>query len=198
VIRLYFDSLSWLRPRLQSLKGFQVSGKIIQDAQRWYVIHTLPKQEDRAERNLRAWDIETFNPLVKEPRLNRYSGRRFYVAKSLFPRYIFARFVASGLLNKICFTRGVHSILTYGKSPAFVEDEIVASIQARIGEDGFVMLEDELKPGDEVMIRDGLLKSFSGVFLRNIKNTERVEILLASVSYHGRVLIDKDSVEKIG
>lgn len=175
-----------------------MSSRIIQDAPRWYVIHTLPKQEDRAERNLNAWNIETFNPLVKEQRLNKYSGRRFYVTKSLFPRYIFARFIADGLLNKICFTRGVHSILTYGKSPAFVEDEIIASIQARIGEDGFVMLEDELKAGDKVMIKDGLLKSFSGVFLRNIKNTERVEILLASISYNGRVLIDKGSVEKIG
>jgi transcription elongation factor/antiterminator RfaH len=181
-----------------SFKGVHLSDEPIQDVLRWYVIRTLPRQEDRAERNLKAWNIETLNPLVKEYRSNQYSGRRFYVTKSLFPRYIFARFVESRLLNKVSFTRGVHSVLTYGTRPTFVEDEIIATIQDRIGEDGFVMLGDEFKAGDKVTIRDGSLKSFSGVFLRNLKNTQRVEILLASVSYHGRVLTNRSSVVKSG
>ena len=177
-------------------EGFHLSEETIQDRLRWYVIHTLPRQEDRAERNLKAWNIETLNPLVKEYRSNQYSGSRFYLTKSLFPRYIFARFADSRLLSKVRFTRGVHSVLTYGKSPAFVEDEIINSIQARIDEDGFVTLGDEFRAGDKVMIKTGVLKSFNGVFVRNIKHSERVEILLASVSYHGRVLINRSSIEK--
>jgi transcription antitermination factor NusG len=175
-----------------------LSDELIQDVLRWYVIRTLPRQEDRAERNLRAWDIDTLNPLVREPRVNPYSGSRFFVTKSLFPRYIFARFVDRTLLNKVSFTRGVQGVLTYGKKPAFVEDEIIASIEARIGPDGYIVLGGELKAGDKVMIRDGSLKSFNGVFLRNTKNNQRVEILLASVSYHGRVLINRNLVEKNG
>ncbi len=172
-----------------------MSEEIIQEALRWHVIHTLPTQEDRAERNLKAWNIETLNPLVKEYRSKRSSGSRLCITKSLFPRYIFARFVDSKLRSKVTFTRGVHSVLTYGKSPAFVEDEIITSIQARI-KDGFITLGDEFKAGDKVTIKSGALKNFNGVFVRNIKHTERVEILLASVSYNGRVLIDRNSIEK--
>jgi hypothetical protein len=41
------------------------------DGSCWYVIQTKPKQEDRADLNLRAWKIETFAPTLKERRTFR-------------------------------------------------------------------------------------------------------------------------------
>jgi len=37
---------------------------------RWYVIYTHPKQEERVDKNLRAWQVETFFPKIKERRLS--------------------------------------------------------------------------------------------------------------------------------
>ena len=34
----------------------------------WYAIHTHPKQENRAESNLQAWNVETFIPRIRDCR----------------------------------------------------------------------------------------------------------------------------------
>src|SRR5436190_3797079 len=81
----------------------------------WYVIYTHPRQEDRTTGNLRAWGIQTFAPKMKEMRTNPFTGRREYQTKHLFFRYIFARFDASELVQKIRFTRGVNSIVSCGE-----------------------------------------------------------------------------------
>lgn len=167
------------------------------DAPCWYVLYTHPKQETRAENNLRAWNVETFNPKLKERRFNRFSSTPSYITKQLFVRYIFAHFNARYLLHKICFTRGVHSIVGFGGAPTPVEDEIISTIKSQLGEDGFVRLVEPLKSGDKVMINDGPMAKFTGVFERGIKNTDRVSILLTTVNYHCRVVVERELVKKI-
>ena len=102
------------------------------DVPRWYAIHTNSKQEERANSNLRAWGVETLNPLLKERTVNQYTGKPSYVVKALFPRYIFAQFVARDLLHKVCFTRGVYNVVSFGDHPSPVDDEIIDYIQMRI------------------------------------------------------------------
>jgi Transcription termination factor nusG len=55
---------------------------------RRYVIHTHPKQEDRAGSNLRVLGIPIFDPKISERRHNQFSIAQTYVTKPLFPRYI--------------------------------------------------------------------------------------------------------------
>jgi transcriptional antiterminator NusG len=164
----------------------------------WYAIHTHPKHENRAENNLRAWQVETFAPKLRECRINQFSGALTYYIKPLFPRYLFARFKASELLHKIYFTRGVHSIVSFGSGPIPVDDEIIALLQSQVGEDGFVRLGNELKPGDKVKITGGAFENLSGVFERGLKDSDRVTILLAAISYQGHVIVERELLAKIG
>src|SRR5687767_2301626 len=148
------------------------------DAPSWYVIHTKPKQEARADSNLAAWDVETFNPKVKEWRRNNFTGKLSLVVNSLFTNYIFARFRADSLLHKVCFTRGVHRVVSFGDAPKAVDDEIIALIHSREDADGFVRTEDELVEGDRVIVKDGPLKDFVGVFQKEMGAADRVVLLL--------------------
>jgi transcriptional antiterminator RfaH len=166
------------------------------EAPRWYAIHTKPKEEERANSNLQSWKVETFTPRIKEQRVNKLAGKTTSVIKPLFPRYIFARFDASKMLHKIYYTRGVHSVVSYGDSPVPVDDEAIAFIQSRIEKDGFIKFDDDLLPGDEVMIKAGPLKGFNGVFSRSIKDTDRVMILLKNVSYQASIVLDREQVRK--
>jgi transcriptional antiterminator RfaH len=168
------------------------------DAPCWYVIHTKPKQEDRADFNLKAWNVETFAPKIKEPRRDSSTSRLTYSVQHLFPRYIFAFFRASELLHKVCFTRGVHSVVSFGGDPCPVADDIVELLRSRRNEDGFIRLGQELKPGDRVMINRGNLKNFAGVLEGKVDDQGRVTILLTAVSYQGRIVIEQDWVRKIG
>lgn len=162
----------------------------------WYAIHTHPKEEDRATSNLNAWKVETFNPKIRERRLNPFTGAPIYEKKPLFPGYIFARFDAGILLSKIVFTRGVRQVVGFGSGPVPVEDDIINFIRERMDKDGLIHLEEELKRGDLVTVQDGLLGELSGIFEREVQGTDRVRILLNAINYQASIVIPKEQVRK--
>lgn len=168
------------------------------DENYWFVIHTHVRQEYRAEANLRTHHVETFTPRVKEYSYNPYTSVPTVTIKPFFPRYIFARFTTNNLIHMVNFTRGVHSVVSFGGKPATVSDEVIKVIQSRIGEDGLVQMQDELKPGDEVMIKEGPLKDFVGVFERTKKGSDRVVILLNTVFYQPLLEIRRHQIRRIG
>jgi transcriptional antiterminator RfaH len=161
----------------------------VEDRQ-WYVLHTKPKQEERANSNLIAWGVETLHPKLKTRRHNEFTGRSTYITQPLFPRYIFAKFNARKQLSKILFTRGVHNVVCFGDSPASVSKEIIDLIRARIDQNGFVKASHDLKPGDRVVISAGPLRNLTGVFEREIKGSERSMILLVAIGYQGHLDVD--------
>jgi transcriptional antiterminator RfaH len=161
----------------------------------WYAIHTKPKEENRAGDNLHAWNVETFTPQIRERRCNRFAVKPTYWNKPLFPRYIFARFAAS-MLHKVRFTRGVQNIVEFGHVPAQIDNEIIEIIKARM-ENGFVKIDDEFKAGDEVIIKDGPLKSFVGIFKHQVGSTDRVQIMLTAVSYQPRIVVNRDIITSV-
>jgi transcription elongation factor/antiterminator RfaH len=170
----------------------------IEDVTRWYVIHTHLKQEDRAVSNLRVLGVPIFNPKIRERRYNQFSIAPTYVTKPLFPRYIFAQFKVHDLYHKVRFTRGVYSVVSFGEGPTPIAEEVIMLIRSNIKEDGFVRIDEEIKPGDRVMVKDGPLKNLAGIFEREMKDTDRIRILLESVSYQAHIEIERDMVEKAG
>lgn len=158
----------------------------------WYVVHTHRGQEDRVAANLANLGVETFNPKLKERRSNQFTGQAVYVVKSLFPNYLFAHFNAGKLLSKICFTRGVHTVVSYGTYPAPVDDEIIYLLKSNVGEDGFFRLGQELKLGDKVTIDQGILKSLTGIFEQELKDSNRVMILLETVNFQCRIMTERE------
>jgi len=173
-----------------------VSALQTEDNRNWYAIHTHPKQEDRAESNLRAWQVETFAPWRRGRQMRR-SATTGYTHQPLFPGYIFARFNVQKLLHKIRYTRGVHSIVSVGYQPAVVDDELITLMQSRCNEDGYILMSGELKRGDEVIIKEGAFKGFVGIFERHMKDSDRVTLLLKAVTHRAQVIVNFDSIEKV-
>lgn len=163
---------------------------------RWYAIHTHRKQENRAESNLIAWNVETYAPKYRAERRNPSRSRPIYSVKPLFTGYIFAHFAARAeMLHKIRYTRGVRGIVSMGTNPVPLDDAVIEIIMLRQDRDGFVKLADEMKSGDEVVINGGLFSGFVGVFERRLKDVERVAILLNTL-YQFRVLVPEANVNK--
>jgi transcription antitermination factor NusG len=162
----------------------------------WYVVYTNPKQERRAESNLSAWGVETLYPKIKKARRNAFTGLPVYETAPLFPRYIFARFCAEKLMHKVCFTRGVNSIVCFDNVPAQIEDETIALITSNIDEAGFAKIGEPFKVGDRLLIQAGPLKGLVGVFERQMKDSERISLLLDAVSYQSRTIIRREMVVK--
>lgn len=177
----------------------EIENSIAESSLRWYVIYTHPQQEARAEKNLRAWRVETFFPKIKERRFSPYvAGHRSFVTKPLFPRYIFARFRLNELFHKVCFTRGVNSVVSFGDGPPIpVDNEMISLIQSRRGADGFISTSESFKAGDKVAINYGPFRDLIGIFERETAVDHRVSVLLATVSYQGRLIVERDFISHI-
>ena len=168
-----------------------------EDTLGWYVVHTYPHQEDRASTNLKAWQLEILNPKLRVKKYNEFTGKVSWLAKALFPSYIFARFRLNVQYNRVRYTRGVHSLVSFNETPALVDDEIVKLVRSRIGDDGFVSMFEELKAGDEVMINEGRFQNFCCVFDRVMQTSDRVRILLSTVNFKAHVVVYRALFSKV-
>jgi transcriptional antiterminator RfaH len=166
------------------------------DTVNWYAVHTRPRQESRVSNNLSVLGIEVFLPYINKYERNSYTGEVTRIVRPFFPNYVFARFDIASLFHKVKFTRGVHSVVCCGATPAPVDGWIIDTIQSRVGEDGCVKLGENFKLGDEVIIEAGQLKNFKGIFEREMSGADRVMILLQTVSYQAHLIIEKEVLKK--
>jgi transcriptional antiterminator RfaH len=169
-------------------------GGTVTDIPHWYAIHTHPKQENRAERNLNAWNVETFFPRVRNRHLNDLTSEPVYFTKPLFPGYLFARFALKNLLHKVRFTRGVHSVVCIGIDPAPVDDRVIEIIAAQIDGAGFVKTGADLDPGAKVLIQAGPFKGLTGIFEQEASAADRIKILLDCVCFQAHVEVERKHV----
>jgi transcription antitermination factor NusG len=132
---------------------------------------------------------------MKTRRHNEFTGVPTYITQPLFPRYLFAKFKREQL-SKILFTRGVHDVVCFGDGPACVSEDIIEVIRERIDQNGFVKLNNDLKPGDKVVISAGPLKNLIGVFEREVKGRERIMILLTAIGYQGHLEVDRNLIKR--
>ncbi len=164
----------------------------------WHLVRTHPKQELRADFNLKTLNVETYVPMYKLAARSQYATQTTHTVKPLFPRYVFARFRINDLYHKVKFTRGVQELVCFESAPATVDDEIIAMLQARQDKQGLIRIEDNFQPGDQVVVKDGPFANLVAVFERTTMDSDRVVLLLQTVSYQARIVVDKASIRKPG
>jgi transcriptional antiterminator RfaH len=169
----------------------------IDDTLSWYVVHTHPKQEERTNSNLQSFGVETLTPNLRVNKYNEFSGHLTRLVKPLFPGYIFARFQFSRLYHRIRYTGGVHSLICFNDKPISVDDEIIELLRSRIGTDGFVTTNRDLKVGDRVVIREGRFRDLYGVFEQELPDADRVRILLSTIGFQAHVVVNRAVVDKV-
>jgi transcriptional antiterminator RfaH len=163
---------------------------------RWYVVHAKPKQEQRADENLRAWGLETLAPRLRELRLARAARTPVVSVTPLFPGYLFAWFNPVTHLAKVRLTRGVHSVIGFGECATPVDDSLMDMIRSRIQPDGYVHPA-EPRPGDPIEIIAGPLRSLHGVFEHHLNGEERVAILLTNIQAAARVQVPRTFIRPL-
>jgi transcriptional antiterminator RfaH len=161
---------------------------------RWYVVHTQPNGEARADLNLRRQGFCTYLP--RYVRRRRHARRQEMVARPLFPRYLFVALdVARDRWRAVHSTFGVNHLLLAGEEPLPVPDGVIDEIRARENGDGFVKLglPAGLRPGSPVRLIDGIFAESTGV-LERAADDRRVAILLELLGREVRVFVPPECV----
>lgn len=160
---------------------------------RWYVVHTQPNTESRANEHLRRQGFVTFLPKLLKCR--RHARKTEMVSRPLFPRYMFVRLdTTSQGWHAIRSTIGVASIIGGEQGPTPVRDGIIEALRAQQGNDGFFRTQvRKFAPGEAIRVMDGLFASAIG-FFESMSDNERVSVLLDILGRRVRVVLDPDSV----
>jgi transcriptional antiterminator RfaH len=161
---------------------------------RWFVVHTQPNGEGRADLNLRRQGFTTYLP--RYVRRRRHARRHEMVARPLFPRYLFVALdLARDRWRAVHSTFGVNRLVLAGEEPQPVPAGVIDEIRARESGDGFVALglPAGIGPGSRVRLVDGIFADAGGV-LERIADDRRVAILLELLGREVRVLVSPASV----
>lgn len=161
---------------------------------KWYAIKAHPLQEEKAFLNLLMQGIEVYFPKIIKKFWRK--GKKVELLKPLFPGNIFAKFPVETHYRKVSYTRGVSKIVSFGGFPIPLEDEEIEVIKAR-EENGVVKLEDRnFSEGEKIKVVRGPFNGIEGVFVRELDDKERVEVLLKFLYAKARIVLDKDFIEK--
>lgn len=163
-------------------------------AMRWYAVNTKPHQEETVVSHLSSAGIETFYPRLRQPK--RVRGRQTMVTGPLFPGYLFVRFSLETHYRTVQYARGVRRVVAFGLQPEPVDPQIIDGLKLRM-EEGYVTLkETSLRPQEPVRIEEGPFQGLVAVFERPMDDGERVMLLLRTLSYQARVIVDLEHVVK--
>src|SRR4051812_39797088 len=94
----------------------------------WFCIRSRPKHEHIAAAHLRQLPgVEVFNPRLRFLRSTRRG--RALVTESLFPNYLFARFVLNAALDRVSHASGVNTVVRFGDRVPAIPHEVIHDLQ---------------------------------------------------------------------
>ncbi|UJJ33308.1 transcription/translation regulatory transformer protein RfaH [Halopseudomonas maritima] len=150
-----------------------MSGYNVNSASNWYLIQCKPRQDERAEENLRNQSFTCYRPQRRTLHVKR--GKQVELVESLFPGYLF---VCLDRLQdnwySIRSTRGVARLVTFGNEPAVVSSDLIDYLHAHEAEAPVAC---QFSRGDSVRITEGPFSELEAIFLRS-DGDERAILLL--------------------
>jgi transcriptional antiterminator RfaH len=164
---------------------------------RWYVVQTHSMREEIAAINLRRQGYVVYLPRYLKKR--SHARRVDWVAKPLFPRYLFVEMDAEATpWRAICSTIGVTRFICLSDMPAPVPIGVVEEIIARENEEGYVEFSSEFlfKKGQTLEITNGPMAEISAVF-ECVNDKDRITVLMDLMGRQIRVLVPLDAVQAI-
>jgi transcription elongation factor/antiterminator RfaH len=144
--------------------------------ERWFLVHTQPKSERKAELHLGAQGFRTHVPQIQKT--IRHARQLRTVQAPLFPRYLFLILdLGRDRWRSVYSTIGVSSLFTCEDRPVPVPTGVVEALVARTDEAGLALFDAGLTTGQTVRILSGPFADFVGT-LERLDSAGRVRVLL--------------------
>jgi transcriptional antiterminator RfaH len=143
----------------------------------WFCIRSRPKHEHIAAAHLRQLPgLEVFNPRLRFLRSTRRGMA--LVTESLFPNYLFARFVLSRVLDRVRHAPGVNTVVGFGQQIPAIPNEVIETLQSNLANVSHQLFSDAPIEGDEVEITQGPFQGEHALVTRIFPARRRVQVLL--------------------
>lgn len=121
-------------------------------------------------------EVEVFNPRLRLLRLTRRG--RIWVTESLFPNYLFARFVLNAKLERVRYTPSVKMVIQFGDFVPAIPEAVIQELRRDLEGLENKVLTDAPEVGEEVEVAGGAFKGVNGRVAQVLPAKQRVQILL--------------------
>jgi transcription elongation factor/antiterminator RfaH len=170
------DNLIWA----DQWVGFQLlhssTGLALKGNERWYLVHTLPHGERRAQLHLGAQGFVTHFPTIEKT--IRHARQLRTVRAPLFPRYIFLILdLGRDRWRSVWGTAGVSSLYSCDDRPVPVPEGIVETLVTNSDEANLALFTSGMATGQSVRILSGPFANVVGR-LERLDAAGRVRVLL--------------------
>jgi transcription elongation factor/antiterminator RfaH len=148
----------------------------LEEDERWYLAHTLPSCESRAELHLGAQGFRTYFPTIQKT--VRHARKLRNVRAPLFPRYVFLILdLGRDRWLSVRGTVGVSSLFSCENRPIPVPEGVVETLIENTDEANLTLFHQGLKSGQSVRILSGPFANLVGT-LERLDQAGRVRVLL--------------------
>jgi transcriptional antiterminator RfaH len=165
-------------------------------AECWYLIHTKPRQEQRALSNLQQQGYQCYLPMIVIEKLSR--ERLHVIEEPLFHRYLFISLDASRYgqnWSPIRSTWGVSGLVSFGSEPAKISSGLIDLLRQQ--EQG--LSEDPQRlfsTGESLLVADGPFAGLQAVY-QMASGENRAMVLIELMGKSAQMQIAPASLRKI-
>ena len=164
----------------------------LSDCERWYVVHTLPLAEARAEGQLHRQGFRTFQP--KRRKTVRHARKISTVEAPFFPRYLFIVLDrARHQWRSVNGTFGVSRLVMRGDQPHPVPRGVVEALIAAADACGILQLASKLQGGGPVRLMAGPFAEQLAI-LDELDDSRRVRVLVDILGRQVAIMTDANNV----
>jgi transcriptional antiterminator RfaH len=165
-------------------------------AENWYVIHTKPRQEQRALSNLQQQGYQCYLPMIAIEKLSR--ERLNVIEEPLFPRYLFISLDASRYgqnWSPIRSTWGVSGLVSFGSEPAKINSCLIDLLRKQ--EHVLSKYPQRLfSAGETLLVAEGAFAGLQAVYqMPNGEN--RAMVLIELMGKYTKMQISPASLRKV-
>ena len=162
----------------------------------WYLIHSKPRQEQRALLNLEQQGYSCYLPTLATEKLRR--GALTVVQEALFARYLFIRLSTAQSGQSwapIRSTQGVCRLVTFGYEPAKINAELIEALRAQ--DDIQIKTPERLfSKGEIVQIKDGAFAGLQAIYQMD-DGERRAMVLIEILGRPSSLAIAPDCLRKV-
>lgn len=150
------------------------------DTAKWYPVYTNPRAEKKACQALTNKGFETYLPLHRQ--LKQWSDRKKWIEEPFIKSYLFVH-IKEHQQTEVLMTKGISRFIYFsGKVASMPQRQIDELRLVMASPFELEITEEDLQPGEKVMIKAGPLKGLKGEIV-SYRSQKQLALRLENMGY---------------
>jgi transcriptional antiterminator RfaH len=161
---------------------------------KWYPVYTYPRAEKKACQALTNKGLESYLPLSRQ--LKQWSDRKKWVEEPFIKSYLFVR-IREHEQAEVLMTKGIARFIYFSGKIASMPDRQIDDLKLLMASPyELEITEDDLQPGEKIMIKAGPLKGLTGEII-SYRSQKQLALRLENLGYSIIVHVATSFIDRV-